>query len=125
MKSHLLGLVLLLFPILCFGQEKPFISFDKKSIDFGTIKYKPNSVIRIKFYFKNTGELPLVIRKVDASCGCTVPTWTKHPIKAGSKDFVFVLFKMKNKQGKIMKSLFVNSNTDERVTVLHIKGEII
>jgi len=24
-------------PLLCFGQEKPEISFDKKSIEFGTV----------------------------------------------------------------------------------------
>ena len=57
MKYYNFGLlfIFLILPLLCFGQLKPVIEFDKKTLDFGTIKYQPNLEIKIKFYFKKTG----------------------------------------------------------------------
>lgn len=112
-------------PLFSFGQKTPVITFENKICDFGTVKYKPKSVIKIKFYYENTGNAPLVIYKVDASCGCTVPNWTKKPISPGTKDYILVTFKMNGKKGIVQKSIFVNANANEKVTVLHIKGEII
>jgi hypothetical protein len=107
------------------GQKKPVITFENQVCNFGKVKYKPNTVIKVKFYYKNTGDAPLIINKVDAACGCTVPTWTKKPIIGGTRDYVSVVFKMKGKTGTLQKSLYVNSNSDQKVTVLHLKGEII
>jgi hypothetical protein len=118
--------ILLATPMLCFGQKKsPIITFENKVCNFGAIKYKPNSVLKIKFYYKNTGNAPLLINKVDASCGCTIPNWTKKPVITGTRDCIFVTFKMSRKTGIVNKNLFVNTNTDEKVTVLQIKGKII
>lgn len=127
MKHHFfyLLLYLLTIPLFSFGQKSPVITFENKVCNFGTVKYKPKSGIIFKFYFKNTGNSPLVIHKVDASCGCTVPKWTKKPIIPGTKDCILVTFKMNGKKGIVQKSLYVNTNTDEKVTVLHLKGEII
>ena len=127
MKHYFFNLLfcLLTIPLFSFGQKTPIIKFENKVCDFGTVKYNPKSVIKIKFYYKNTGNSPLLIYKVDASCGCTVPNWTKKPIPAGTKDYILVIFKTNGKKGIVQKSLFVNTNTDEKVTVLHIKGEII
>ena len=35
------------------------------------------------FVLKNTGDVPLLIKDISASCGCTVPEWDKKPIKPG------------------------------------------
>jgi len=118
-------LCLLTIPLFSFGQKAPIITFENKACDFGTVKYRPKSVIKIKFYYTNTGNAPLVIYKVDSSCECTVPNWTKKPIIPGKKDYILLTFKMNGKRGIVQKSIFVNTNTDEKVTVLHIKGEII
>ena len=37
------------------------------------------------FLLTNTGAVPLVINDVKSSCGCTVPSWEKRPVKPGSK----------------------------------------
>ena len=43
--------------------------------DFGKMKEGEN--LEVSFHFKNTGKKPLVISKVCASCGCTVPETPK------------------------------------------------
>ena len=43
---------LLIFSELCYGLKTPKIIFDKKVCDFGIVKYKANSIIKIKFYYK-------------------------------------------------------------------------
>ena len=52
------------------------------SFDFGTIKEANGNVSHV-FKIKNTGDAPLVLTRVIASCGCTTPEWTKEPIAPG------------------------------------------
>lgn len=61
------------------AQNKAVISADETSFDFGTIK-EANGNVSHTFKIKNTGEAPLVLTRVIASCGCTTPEWTKEPI---------------------------------------------
>ncbi|KKS67408.1 MAG: hypothetical protein UV36_C0008G0016 [Parcubacteria group bacterium GW2011_GWC2_42_6] len=58
------------------------INFDNNIHDFKKIKEQDGLATTV-FKFKNTGDAPLVINRVQASCGCTTPTWTKEPILPG------------------------------------------
>ena len=64
--------------------QKPIINFPTKEFDFGKINEVDGSVTHI-FDFTNKGNAPLVVNRVQASCGCTTPTWSKEPIEAGKK----------------------------------------
>ena len=59
------------------------IKFDKVVHNFG--KFRKNPAQKCVFKFKNTGNAPLVINQAIGSCGCTVPTYTKTPIKPGGE----------------------------------------
>ena len=65
------------------AQNKAVISADETSFDFGTIK-EANGNVSHTFKIKNSGEAPLVLTRVIASCGCTTPEWTKEPIAPGA-----------------------------------------
>ena len=52
--------------------------------DFGTIKEADGKVSHT-FEVSNTGDMPLVITRVIASCGCTTPEWPKEPVAPGKK----------------------------------------
>lgn len=57
------------------------ISFDKTTWDYGTVK--PGSDGQRVFKVKNTGDKPLILSSVKASCGCTTPVWSTDPIMPG------------------------------------------
>ena len=66
------------------AQKKAVISAETTSFDFGTIKEADGKVSHT-FEVSNTGDMPLVITRVIASCGCTTPEWPKEPIAPGKK----------------------------------------
>ncbi|MDR1340569.1 MAG: DUF1573 domain-containing protein [Prevotellaceae bacterium] len=51
----------------------PVIDFESKKYDFDEINLNQDSVVQTTFIFMNKGSSPLVIYKVTASCGCTIP----------------------------------------------------
>jgi len=86
------------------------ITFIEKTHDFGTIK--EGEVVETVFEFTNSGDQPLVISKIKASCGCTVPSnWSKELILPGTQSSFSVKFDSKNKPNKQSKTVTVHSNT--------------
>lgn len=96
--------------------------FDKEEHNFGTIKQ--GDKVEYDFTFVNTGKEPLVITDAHGSCGCTVPTWPKEPVKKGDKGTIHVVFNSAGKMGMQDKTVTINSNAKASPKVLHIKGTI-
>ena len=78
MKKILTGLFLTGTLVFAAAQT---ISFDKTTFDYGTVKSGADG--HRFFVVKNTGDKPLIISKVQASCGCTTPEWSQDPIMPG------------------------------------------
>ena len=97
-------------------------NWEQTTFDLG--KIQRNQAATHEFTFVNTGSAPLVISSVKASCGCTVTEYSKNPIPAGSKGFVAATYNA-TMPGVFTKTITVNANTDEGVTQLIIKGEVI
>lgn len=106
------------------SSQTPNISFDKTTHDFGKIK-EQNGQATVVFTFKNTGDAPLVINRVQASCGCTTPSWTKEPVSPGKTGTVTASYNPTNRPGSFVKSISVFSNAEPQQVVLTIKGEVI
>jgi hypothetical protein len=108
-----------------FAQQKAAsIAFESKVYDFGKIKEEAG-VVTHDFTFKNTGNQPLVITRVVASCGCTTPTWSKEPIPPGGDGFVRVAYNPKNRPNAFNKSITVYSNASQGNVLLRITGFVI
>ena len=123
MKSSIfLSIVFLLVISSAFAQNAKF-KFEEETFDFGSIK-EENGAVAHKFVFTNTGDAPLVIQGVRASCGCTTPGWTKEPIPPGEKGFVTAKYNPKNRPGSFRKSLSITSNADPGTKVIYIKGMV-
>lgn len=100
------------------------ISFDTLTIDLGTFSEK-DPVQKCTFNFTNEGTAPLVIHQAFASCGCTVPKYTKTPIKPGCKGKIDVTYNGQGKfEGKFQKTITVRSNAKNNVVRLTIKGHM-
>ena len=116
--------VIFLFSFLSAQQKGANISFEKEIHNFGEIK-EDGGKVEYKFMFTNTGDAPLIITNVKASCGCTSPTWTEKPVMPGQKGYVSAVFDPRNRPGKFNKSIFVQSNSPNARNLLRIAGEVL
>ncbi len=96
----------------------PEISFVKTEHDFGTIK--EGQKVFWNFRFKNTGNADLILNRVKADCGCTVPEYPKTPIAPGEEGKIKVTFDAKGRMGTQVKNVTVLSNSERSTIVLTI-----
>lgn len=95
--------------------------------DFGTVK-EGEKVVH-EFEFKNTGDQPLMILKVEAGCGCTTPEWPKTPVMPGKGGSIKVTFNTAGKAGPAYKDVTIKSNavladkSKERYSLI-LKGNV-
>ena len=98
------------------------IKFDKVSHDFGTFS-ESSPVQECIFTFTNVGQAPLVINQAVASCGCTVPSYTKEPIAPGKTGAIKVTYNGKGKfPGHFKKSITVRTNGKPEMSRLYVEG---
>lgn len=99
------------------------ISFDKTTWEYGNIKQGSDG--HRVFTVKNTGNKPLILSKVKASCGCTVPSWSKEPIAPGKTAEIKVGYNTA-KAGSFRKMVTVFSNDPKHSrSVLYISGNVL
>ncbi len=73
------------------------------------------------FSFTNIGDAPLIIQKVQSSCGCTIPKKPEKPIMPGEKGEIKVSYDTK-RVGDFSKQITITSNAKTTRKVLKIKG---
>ncbi len=88
---------------------------------FGTVWYQSEAVY--EFTFKNTGNVPLIIKNVKSSCGCTVPEWSKEPVLPKQKGIIKVKYDTK-KIGEFYKIITVYSNAVNSPVKLYVQGTV-
>lgn len=124
LKKTMISLVTMLALSAASAAAQSVITFKKTDHDFGTFKEsEPQS---FEFVFTNTGDKPLVVQQAIASCGCTVPSFSKEPIAPGKKGSLKVVYNGKGKfPGKFKKSISVQSNASNSIVRLYIEGEML
>ncbi len=120
MKKLVLVLLMGAFSYTLQAQAK--IEFKETIIDYGEVE-KNSDGLRV-FEFTNTGDEPLIIAKVNSSCGCTVPSWTKEAVAPGKSGKIEVKYAT-NRVGPIRKTITVNSNAETPNVALKIKGKVL
>jgi len=104
--------------------QKAIISFDTKTHDFGKVNEEDGKITYV-FEFANKGNSPLVVSRVQTSCGCTTPTWSKEPIEPGKKGSITVTYSTIGRPGTFIKTISVYSNAVDEQFDLTIRGEVI
>lgn len=99
------------------------ITFEETTFDFGRIK--EGDVINHEFKFKNTGNKDLFLLYHQATCGCTVPTFSKDPYKPGASGSLTIAFDSKGKKLSQNKKIKIYSNTFPNMTTLTLKGYVM
>ena len=101
------------------------ITFNKKSHDFGTINESDGDVT-CEFEVTNTGDSPLLLIRAVSSCGCTVPEFSKEPIRPGQKGTITVTYHAKGRPGPFTKSIRVYDNSKaNHVSQITITGNVL
>ena len=117
--------LLWMFTLVLFGSAamaQGELKFEKEAHDFGSVSEGTNAVYEFKF--KNTGNQPVVISHVQASCGCTTPDWSKDPVLPGKTGFVKAAYSSAGRPGAFNKTITVTSNAATPSKVLTIKGVV-
>ncbi|WP_138506566.1 DUF1573 domain-containing protein [Spirosoma lacussanchae] len=103
--------------------KMPKITFAENGIyDFGQLT--EGDTVEHDFAFTNTGEFPLIINNITASCGCTTPEWPREPVAPGAKSSIKVRFNSRGKMGQQNKTITVFANTDPAMTDLQFKAMV-
>lgn len=101
----------------------PVMQVDSPSVDLGTIT-EGDTIVHI-YKFKNTGNMPLVLGSVNASCGCTTPSYSDKPVEPGEQGFIQVKFNSKGKEGKLSKTVTAIANTNPAENTFAFKIEVL
>ena len=125
MKKILFMTLLLICGMTSAMAQKPAnIKFDKLTHNFGTFSEK-DPIVTCTFTYTNTGGSPLIINQAVASCGCTVPEYTKTPIKPGEMGEIKVTYNGTGKfPGHFKKSITIRTNGQTEMTRIYVEGEM-
>lgn len=101
------------------AQDPSAMKFSSEVHDFGNIPQgKP---AEYEFVFKNTGKEPIIIQRVQASCGCTTPSYSKDPVLPGKTGAIKASYNAAA-AAPFNKTVTVFSNIGTKV--LTIKGNV-
>ena len=101
----------------------PVIKLDTMYHDFGTIVQ--GEQVAFTFKFKNTGTSNLIIKDAYATCGCTVPNYSKEPLPPGYEGKIEVIFNSEGKRGLQYKTVTLKLNTQIKEKTLTIKANVL
>ena len=99
------------------------IAFEEVRHDFGRLPQ--GGKINKKFKFVNKGNAPLNIKRVTASCGCTVPSYPFVAIEPGAEGFIDVEFNSVGKMGVQRQKVTVVTDGKPSRAVLSLNGFVI
>lgn len=100
----------------------PLIIFDTLDHDFGTII--EGEMVVCYFEYVNGGQSDLILKSVEASCGCTSPDWSREPLRPGGKAYLKIVFDATGRSGAQRKIVTVSSNASNSVVYLTLKANI-
>ena len=102
----------------------PILEMDNISFNFGTIA--AGRRVNHIFKFVNSGDSPLLLANVHATCGCTVAkAWNKDLIMPGERGEIIVEFDSSNRTGHQDKSIYIVSNSRPASLELKLTGDVI
>jgi Protein of unknown function (DUF1573) len=96
------------------------LTFADSLHDFGTLQQ--GDIVEYDFEYINTGKSDVLINDAKSTCGCTVPEYTKEPIKPGEKGVMKVKFNSAGKYGEVFKPITITNNGNPGEIVLHIQA---
>ncbi len=105
-----------------FGEFAGNAEFEFTEHNFGVIT--SGEEVGARFGFKNTGDEPLLIERVDTGCGCTVAEFSEKPLKSGESGFVEIVFDSRGRRGSQFQEARVFFHGHNKPTRLSVFAEV-
>jgi hypothetical protein len=118
MKTLYTLLFAILFTLTTNAQE---FKFEKETIDYGKVAKGTDG--KKTFTFTNIGDAPLIIEKVQPTCGCTIAKKPEKPVMPGEKGEIEISYDT-NRLGGFSKTIIVFSNAKSKQKSIKIKGYV-
>lgn len=101
----------------------PKITFEDSIYNFG--KVAEGEIVRFTYEFENTGNGPLIISRVETSCGCTTAKdWSGSPYATGDEGKITVEFDTNKRPGHQKKSIDIITNSVPAVKRIYLEGDV-
>lgn len=129
MKKMLALVVTLLLGVVggTFAQSSgQVLEFEKDTYDFGVIN--EGTVAEHTFVFTNKTANKITLGNVQASCGCTTPSWSREPIAPQGQGKIVASYNSDGRPGAFLKTVSVTFNEENQppqTIVLTIKGTVL
>ena len=106
------------------NKDKTEIKVDKRRCEFSNLP-KSEAVVTGIFIVTHGGDAPLVIHQAVASCGCTVPEYTKEPVLPGQSGTIKVTYNGEGKfPGHFKKSITLRTNAKTEMMRVYVEGNM-
>jgi hypothetical protein len=99
------------------------LTFVEDFFDAGTLH--SGELVKHSFKFRNTGNIPLVVKDIIPSCGCTKVDVTSRILKPDEEAIVEVVFDTKGWFGSQYKSVTLRTNGVIREKSVTLKANVI
>ncbi|MHC1780745.1 MAG: DUF1573 domain-containing protein [Bacteroidales bacterium] len=101
---------------------KPFIKFEKQTIDCGKVKKGKEFIIKVKY--RNEGASPLIIYQTIVSCSCVKAELSNKAVPPGTSSEISFKYDPSTK-GAFSRSVYFQTNASNRFEKIQIEGEVI
>lgn len=115
--------ILFIISLLPSLAQTPALRFDTLTWDFGTVAEAGGRVTH-RFGFANRSGRPVVVTDAVATCGCTVPVYSKRPVLPGERSEIAVTFDPMNRPGRFDKAVSVFTSESGDPIRLRITGRV-
>ncbi len=127
MKLYLLFAILLFCSSISLFAQEPLpsekVKFNERVFNFEEIQEKDGKASHT-FTFKNTGNEPVIIRKVVSGCSCTSFSYNNKPVLSGQEGKITVTYNPAYRPGFFSKEIIIYTNSAD-VSRVWIKGTVI
>lgn len=122
LKVRYLALAAMMAWLGCKGE--PVVDWLNTVYDFGAFDEDTKHKTAY-FRFVNSGDEDVSVVSVNATCGCTVPKYTKDAVAPGDTAVIEVVYDPTGRPGRFEKSIYVRTSQTNERTRLRLKGSVI
>lgn len=108
------------------AEGRKAMRFERMRIETGEIREEATPP-SFTYRWTNAGERPLVITRVETTCGCAVASYDRRPVLPGGEGSVTVTYHPKRHPGYFRRRIFVFTQLSEKLptAILELTGRVI